>query len=136
MKQGHCYLMTNNPLLLEFDNLPDKLELIYHECSIVELFEKLRDKVHQGARLLSHPLSGSVKPGETAYKSVLFELDLGEIELSARTLDLRSLQLVEQAFEACKKFHFKTELFDEASLKDFQMVDASLIQSALDSAQI
>ena len=116
--------------------MPDKLELIYHECSIVELFEKLRDKVHQGARLLSHPLSGSVKPGETAYKSVLFELDLGEIELSARTLDLRSLQLVEQAFEACKKFHFKTELFDEASLKDFQMVDASLIQSALDSAQI
>jgi hypothetical protein len=31
----------------------------------------VRDHIHSGARLLTHPQAGSVKPYETPYRSVL-----------------------------------------------------------------
>ena len=81
-------VITNNPLVLS--KLNDTHEVIYQELSYEELLKKVRDRIYDGHRLLTHPLSGSVKPNETPYKSVL---------LSGRKekVDEESVRLIESA---------------------------------------
>ena len=62
-------VLTNNPLVR--DTLKDKKEVIYKEISYEDVLREARDRVYRGYRLLSHPLSGSVKPNETPYKSIM-----------------------------------------------------------------
>ena len=62
-------VITNNPLVRS--RLDDTHEVIYLELSYEELLKVVRDRIYEGHRLLTHPLSGSVKPKETPYKSVL-----------------------------------------------------------------
>ena len=54
--------MTNNPLVWE--KLHTTREMIYKETTFEGLLVELRDRIHQGHMLLTHPLSGSVKPNE------------------------------------------------------------------------
>ena len=59
-------VITNNPLVRS--RLDDTHEVIYLELSYEELLKVVRDRIYEGHRLLTHPLSGSVKPKETPYK--------------------------------------------------------------------
>ena len=118
-------VITNNPLVE--GTLIEKESVIYIETSIEGLFKAVRDRVHQGARLLSHPLSGSVKPGETPYKSVLITKTKGKV-------DQDSLLLIERAIEALSKFEDKSSKYGEEVLRDFMMVDLTLVESAIASA--
>ena len=118
-------IVTNNPLVKE--NLIEKEMVIYVETSLEGLLKEVRNQIHQGARLLSHPLSGSVKPGETPYKSVLITKTKGK-------LDQDSLLLIERAIEALAKFEDKSSKYGEKVLKDFQIVDFTLVESAIASA--
>ena len=61
-------VITNNPLVRS--RLDDTHEVIYLELSYEELLKVVRDRIYEGHRLLTHPLSGSVKPKETPYKSI------------------------------------------------------------------
>lgn len=62
-------IVTNNPLVLE--RLGDTHNVEYEDISYESVLERVRDKIHLGHTLLSHPLSGSVKPNETPYLSDL-----------------------------------------------------------------
>ena len=62
-------IVTNNPLVLK--EMEHRYSIIYKETTFDGILEQIRDLIHKGYRLLTHPLSGSVKPGETPYKSVL-----------------------------------------------------------------
>ena len=59
-------IMTNNPMVSE--TLGEKYEIVYTDSSLPEFFEAVQEKICQGHIFLTHPLSGSVKPGETPYK--------------------------------------------------------------------
>lgn len=125
-------ILTNNPSLREV--FPKKYpslqcDIDYRELSFQGLLELARDAVHRGARVLSHPLDGSVKPMETPYKSILMEKREGE-------LDFSSLELMENALAACRKFHVQEREFFPEVQEDFQMIDRSLIESALESAKL
>lgn len=72
-------------------------------------------------------MSGSVKPGETPYKSVL-------ISTKKEAVDIQSARIIEQALETRRKFVDKTKGLKESVLSDFQMVDMTLLESALESA--
>ena len=50
-------------------------------------------------------------------------------------VDFDSLALIEKAIEACGKFQNKTDLYGEGVLKDFQIVDLTLVESAIASAE-
>ena len=78
---------------------------------------------------MSHPLDGSVKPMETPYKSVLIDKAVGE-------LDFDSLSLIENAIATCKKFQVQEREFLPEVQADFQMIDRSLMESALDAAKL
>ena len=67
------------------------------EGSYRDVLIAVRDKIHKGHRLLSHPLSGSVKPNETPYKSVI-------ISRNSAGMDLDSLKIIEDSIAAYDKF--------------------------------
>ena len=122
------FVLTNNPLAQE--QLTPVATVVFEPVGIKAIFEEAARFVAQGHRLLTHPLSGSVKPGETPYKSML----LGS--KASPDVDAASARLVSCALDACGKFEDKTELYDEQVLRDLQLVDLSLIQGAVSSAHI
>ncbi|MDD2216736.1 MAG: GrdX family protein, partial [Eubacteriales bacterium] len=89
----------------------------------------VRDRIHEGHTLLTHPLSGSVKPNETPYKSIL-------ISKIAKDLDLVSLQIIEDSINTYEKFMKNSRKYGNTNpeqLKDFQKVDYELLMGALKS---
>ena len=127
MSEKTYKVVTNNPLIREA--LESSIAVSYYaEDSHRDLLERVRDLVHSGYRILTHPLAGSVKPWETPYRSVMITTDREE------KTDMLSLEVIEQALFAIEKSETRPVL-DEKVLKDFQLVDLSLIQSALPSAE-
>ncbi|MGN1376871.1 MAG: GrdX family protein [Dorea sp.] len=125
MSQKSYMILTNNPLVLE--KLKDTHNVIYKDISYEELLKEVRDRIHEGHLLLSHPLSGSVKPNETPYKSVMISERKGE-------MDQRSLSLIENALQACRKFEDKSGRYEAKVYEDFQLIDWTLLESGLASA--
>ena len=118
------FLITNNPMAR--DELQAAHELIFVDGSFLDVLYEARDKCHIGHILLSHPLSGSVKPNETLYKTVMLSKKAGKT-------DLESVMLIEKAIETAEKFGAVRRNWREREKNDFQLVDLTLIQSAIES---
>ena len=119
-------IVTNNPLVLK--EMEHRHSIIYKETTFDGILEQIRDLIHKGYRLLTHPLSGSVKPGETPYKSVL--MSRGE------RLDMTSLTLIEDAIRTGRKFEDKSEKYSGKTLDDLKLIDMDLLKGAIASAYI
>ncbi len=122
-------LITNNP---RFQKDPDpRCDTEYIPGSYRDVLIVVRDMIHQGHKLLSHPLSGSVKPNETPYKSIL-------ISKSTGSLDVDSLQIIEDSISTCDKFMKNPIEYgynnQDALLADFSEIDHGLIVAAIASA--
>ncbi len=118
-------IITNNPLIRE--KLGESHTTIYKDISYEDVLKEVRDRIHEGHRLLSHPLSGSVKPNETPYKSVMISKGKGEI-------DEGSLAIIENAIQACRKFVFKSGRYKPEVYEDFRLIDWTLLESGIASA--
>lgn len=83
--------------------------------------------VHKGAKLLTHPLMGSIKPNETPFRSIIITEGIN--------LDVESLTIIESSIAAFEKFQRdnKVPVWSEKVLEDFRFVDLKLFESALDS---
>ena len=68
------------------------------------------------------------KPNETPYKSVM-------LSETPEGLDAQAMQIIASAIQACGKFQFKSDLYKPQVYADFQLVDYTLISSALPSAE-
>ncbi|MDF2546301.1 MAG: GrdX protein [Anaerosolibacter sp.] len=120
-------IITNNPRV--YENYLSKMDIMYSDAySYLDVLSEARDKIHEGHNLLTHPLSGSVKPNETPYKSLAISIERG-------SLDMDSLMIIEESIATARKFITgkKTPLWTEQILKDFQMIDFYLIKSAIES---
>ena len=115
-------IVTNNTMV--YDRFKDSYDVTLCDCSYSGILIKVRDMVHAGHQLLSHPLSGSVKPNETPYKSVLVSKTVGK-------LDFKSLSIIEQSIVACEKFGANRFHLTESICDDFMIIDLSLISGAL-----
>lgn len=120
-------IMTNNPLVWEKLSAEHSVE--YYESDFKGVLTEIRNQIYLGKKLLSHPLSGSIKPNETPYKSVL-------ITSKTQEIDVQSVKLIESAIAATDKFQFKPEESDSKSLQDMQLIDFTLLSSALASADV
>lgn len=125
-------IMTNNPMVPKA--LGEKYDIVYKDSSLPEFFEEVQEKICEGHILLTHPLSGSVKPGETPYKSVLISSIAADAGRSSEEIVL-SVRLIESALAACEKFKMKPERFAGDVLSDLQLIDYTLLESALSSAE-
>ncbi len=120
-------IVTNNPSV--FEKYAERRKVEYMEGkTYMEVLEHVRDMLHAGHKLLTHPLSGSVKPNETPYKSILVSLEIKE------TLDRDGILIMEDAILTVRKFlgNFPTPNWTERVLDDFRVVDLSLMENTID----
>lgn len=116
-------IITNNPLVKE--KYVDK-EVEFYDKKYEEILQIVKNKIALGHKILTHPLSGSVKPKETPYKSIMITRDKSE-------LDLESLSIIEKAIATCEKFKERSDKWTPRVLEDFKLVDFTLIDSAMSS---
>lgn len=121
-------IITNNPLVKENLNALVEVDL-FADDSHRDVLKRVRDFVHSGYRILTHPLAGSVKPWETPYRSVMITTERED------KTDMFSLEIIEQAIFTLEKSQTRPVVNDGKVLTDFQLVDLSLLQSALPSAE-
>ncbi|MCL2840624.1 MAG: GrdX family protein [Defluviitaleaceae bacterium] len=114
-------IFSNNPAVR--DKYPDLVR--YMDCDVQRVFVEVRDAVHMGAVLISHPLSGSIKPNESPYKSVAVDTP----PKRGRQLDLKSLQIIEDAIVTLRKLPVKNRQYTDGMLEDFRVIDLDLISS-------
>lgn len=124
MKKQEVLIVTNNPLVKE--KIGGNYNIDFVEGGILDVMEKLRDMIHTGSVLLTHPLSGSVKPGQTPYKSVMIHIVKGNV-------DADSLLMIEDAIDNCKKFVKRVDEFREGTDDDKRFIDFTLISSGIES---
>ncbi len=125
-------LVTNNRMVQERfkpGETKNLTQVVYNEgYDLIAVLESARNLIHSGHRLLTHPLSGSVKPYETPFKSVAVT---SEIEV----LDFQSLQIIEESLATAKKFLADARViqYSEKVYDDFRVIDLNLIQSGIES---
>ena len=125
MKTPHrIRIITNNPLVR--DVLGEYYKVEYYEgLSYREILVKVRDLVYSGYELLTHPMAGSVKPNETMFKSIVVGTDM-------KNVDIEHCNLMMNALITCDKFKPTGIKYSEYHIKDFQLIDYTLLCGALD----
>lgn len=118
------FIITNNPLSKR--TFETKYKIVYIDGSAMEILKNVRDNIHLGHKLLTHPLMSSVKPNETPYRTVCLSLNRG-------SLDIQSLEIIESAIMTTEKFlrDFNTPNWSDKILQDFQLIDCDLIDHAI-----
>ena len=117
---ANFHILTNNPQVAEkYPALSVPLS-----CGVEGIFLAARDEIHLGAVAINHPLSGSVKPNESPYKSLVLSLRRGP-------LDEYSLTVIESALEVLRKMPVRNIDFPARVLEDFQVIDLDLLDSAI-----
>lgn len=111
------------------DTYGEKLPVEYLEKgTYLEVLFAVRDYIQKGWTLETHPMTGSLKPNQTPYKSIL---------ISDRHPDREEFYMQEITIEngilACEKFQAvrKTPDWSERLREDFMAVDLDLISSAV-----
>ena len=121
-------IVTNNP------DVKSKYEgdhtVIFVEGGYKDVLVKVRDLVHEGHQLLTHPLMGSLKPNETPYRSIAVSAKKGPV-------DTDSVILISESIETFDKFAKivrpdRGTNTPERLLADFRLIDLTLISSAVD----
>lgn len=119
-----CIIITNNPLSKKI--FEEKFKVEYLDTDLMGVMEDVRNRIHQGHRILTHPLMSSVKPNETPYKTVVISKEVG-------SLDFDSLSVIEDSIATTLKFikNQPTPKWTQSILEDFQLIDMDLIKNAL-----
>lgn len=122
----HNIIITNNNYVA--DKFKDTFNVEYFDNkNYMEILTYVRDKIHNGHELLTHPLSGSIKPNETPYKSII-------ISGSTGNLDESGLKIVEESILTTRKFinDRRTPKWTESILDDFRVIDLSLMENVIE----
>lgn len=119
-------IITNNPYVEEKFKEDFMIEY-FEDKDYMETLLHLRDKIHSGHELLTHPLSGSIKPNETPYKSIMISGKTGP-------LDESGLAIVEESILTARKFlnDRKAPVWPEHILDDFRTIDLSLMENVIE----
>lgn len=114
-------IVSNNPLLKK--KLEDYEKIFV--SSLSEVYQTSRDMIHQNWILLTHPLAGSIKPAQNPYRSIVLA--------SSAELDFFSLKTIENAILKFEQFsqHHQIREYSPEIKKDYQVIDLSLLNSAL-----
>lgn len=119
------FIITNNPMVQE--EFKCKYDVKFYNTSALDVLIRVRDHIHKGYRLLTHPLMSSVKPNETPYRTICLSKD------AMNQVDLQSLEIIEASIATTQKFlrDFNTPNWSKKILLDFQLIDSDLIYHAI-----
>ena len=125
MKSPHrIRIITNNPLVNTVLSEYYTVEY-YEDLSLRDVLVKVRDLVYSGYELFTHPMAGSVKPNETMFKSIVVGTDMKGVEIA-------HCNLMMNALITCDKFKPLGVQYSDYHIKDFQLIDYTLLCGALD----
>ena len=113
-------IITNNPAVA--GAYPELTK--FYQVGVLDIYTIARDMVHVGKKILSHPLSGSIKPWETCYKSIMMSRSIGK-------LDFVSLDYIENAIGMMNGRSTCFRVYTSEILEDFSVIDLDLIKSAM-----
>ena len=124
-------MLNNKDILIVTNNI--KVFKKYKENYTVEFIDsetmynvliKTRDLLHLGYKLLTHPMSGSLKSNQTPYKSILLIKKNNEANFD-------DILMIENAIDNYNKFIKNRDItnWTENIKNDFKTVDLSLISS-------
>ena len=118
-------IITNNDMV--YNKYKDQYNIELYDCSIKDIMLKVRDRIHEGFKMLTHPLSSSIKPNESLYKSIM-------ISDEKSILDYDSLLIIENGIMTCDKFNkIKYNIvYTDKIIEDFKLIDLTVLESALD----
>lgn len=96
--------------------------------SYIDVLVKVRDYIHLGYRLETHPMAGSLKPNQIPYKTII----ISDSEVEKQEFFEYDI-VMENSIESCVKFmkDRRTPDWPENILEDFRDVDLSLIEGAV-----
>ena len=111
--------LSNNPMVIN-KNYPC-IEGI--EGDPLHVFRIIENEILKGCKLITHPLTGSIRPDISPYKTVIISNSIGNF-------DYEGLRIIENAIEYTENLYRNSPRpkWDKASLKDFQFVDYDLIK--------
>lgn len=126
----HQLIITNNPRTAQYVHSSNEqagdcaatsqVDLLF--CtSKEELYTQVRNYIHQNWKLENHALYGNIQLHKQPYRSMLLTKSV--------QLDIRSLQLWEQAMERVKRM--EAPHYSEKVLEDFQALDFSLFSAVI-----
>lgn len=123
-------IITNNPCVR--DKYENSYRVQYIEGTYRDVLIAVRDNVHIGHALYTHPLMGSLKPNETPYRSVIIS---DEVRSDPGA---ESILVIEEAIRVYDHFAGmmrpdRGEHASERIKRDFRNIDLSLLESALDA---
>ena len=89
-------ILTNNSKVN--DKYKSKFEIEFIEKSgYLNILYEARNMIYQGYRLLTHPMSSSLKPNQTRFRSII-------LQKNQNNLDTESILMIERAIESAEKF--------------------------------
>jgi hypothetical protein len=102
----------------------------FNQGNYYDVLIEVRNLVHQGYELITHPLMGSVKPNETPYRSIMLKKGI--------ITDTQSVEIIENSIQTYEKFEKMkpSPKWSQSILEDFQFVDLRLFESSLDSINL
>ncbi len=117
--------VTNNPLVNEKIH-SDKYNYVefLKDRTYRDVLSHCRNLIHKGYILETHPLTSSIKPNETPYKSVVLKKREGEVHLN-------SLEIIENSINVYEKFQKskKTPIYIDKVNEDFMLIDYDIIKN-------
>ena len=116
-------IITNNPAVRE--KYSGSIDVEFVETGPEGVFIRVRDHIHAGRKLLTHPVSGGTNPGVNPYRSVMISGETGP-------LDYDSLIIIEECIASLKKFQKNKSDIPENFLEDYKELDLKLIGVAAD----
>jgi len=118
-------ILTNNPMVRSCLEGRGNYTIRFEpERSFREILVEARDLVYAGHILYTHPLAGSVKPNETPYKSLIVSVDPHGFEAD-------HAELMANAIAVFDKFKPIRRELSESVLRDFQLIDYTLLCGAI-----
>ena len=122
--QGSALLITNNKALCQ--NVRNGH---FVDGTSSDVLIAVRDKVHLGSCLLTHPLCGNLRPYQQPFRSVIIQENPGAL------VDLDSLSFMENAVEvykSCEERLISPEDLTENSRADYAFLDGELMKDSLE----
>ena len=118
-------VLTNNSLVRDKYYKESNIEFV--DGKYIDVLKLARNMVHKGAKLITHPLTGSIKPNETPFRSIIVS--------EGTSLNIESLTIIENSIASAEKFlrDNKVPVWNEKILDDFRFLDLKLLESAFDS---
>ena len=122
----NIFAITNNPLVqraFEEDREQFCPDVKYLECSAEALLIAVRDKVHSGYSLISHPLAASIRMIYSPYRTVI----LGAKEEKP---DIHHIEVIESSIIKHRQIT-EHRISDDANSEAYQWIDLQLLYAAL-----